>query len=509
MIERFIERAKDSHIINLVAGIIFCFLSLGRFNILISIYIWPFCFLNYLHSTDIKVKSLLIVSSCLLFANMMKWIGHSLDSIGVDFIFGAYFSIINIIPFIIDNIFYKKISEWRSIFVFPLSVAFCEYLFGLFPFANFNVYAYAHRENTQYLQIISLFGTYFLSFIIALFSSILDYSLTLRNNEKIISKFIYVYSIIILIIYFFGFIRLLIPLEKGSYNIACSLGISPILYDFNDGEELLLPVDNYTDYINDKLILAKNSNSSIMIFGEEAFAIFGEDDREDMINKTKELAKEYNMFIVLPIDFALTEEKFRNEAVLISNKGEVLYEYQKQNLIPLMEEGYYEDMGKPKVIDTEIGKLTIAICYDIDFPYFINSLSRKHFDILLVPSWDWEGITEFHSNNAKYRAIEGGFNIVKSTVNGISLSFDPKGRVLSYHIERDYRDFFLVATVNKKGIKTFYSYIGFLFNYLYIIALICILIPSSIFKKFGSKETRTPSYEMQKLNELSESNENV
>ena len=31
----------------------------------------------------------------------------------------------------------------------------------------------------------------------------------------------------------------------------------------------------------------------------------------------------------------IKENKNRNEAVLISNKGEILYEYQKQNLIPL------------------------------------------------------------------------------------------------------------------------------------------------------------------------------
>ena len=155
-----------------------------------------------------------------------------------------------------------------------------------------------------------------------------------------------------------------------------------------------------------------------------------------------------------------------------------------------------------------MGKLTIAICYDINFPYFINSLSRKHFDILLIPSWDWEGIAEFHSNNAKYRAIEGGFNLIKNTVNGITISIDAKGRVLSYHIGRDYGDYFLTSTVNKKGIKTLYSYIGFLFNFLYIIVLCCILIPSSIFKKYCcSNKRRANSYGMQKLNELNIDNE--
>ena len=149
--EKFQEWIKDNHIINLVVGFIFSVFSIGRFNIIISIYIWPFCFLNYLHNNDTKVIPLVVVSLCLLFSNMIRWIGHSNENIGIDFIVGAYFSIINIVPFIIDNILYKKITKWRSIFVFPLSVAICEFLFAFFYIANFNIYAYAHRENIQYL----------------------------------------------------------------------------------------------------------------------------------------------------------------------------------------------------------------------------------------------------------------------------------------------------------------------------------------------------------------------
>ena len=112
--ETFIEWIKDNHIINLVIGFIFSVFSIGRFNIIISIYIWPFCFLNYLHRNEKKVIPLVVVSLCLLFANMIRWIGHSYVNFGIDIIVGAYFCIINIIPFIIDNIFYNKISKFIS-----------------------------------------------------------------------------------------------------------------------------------------------------------------------------------------------------------------------------------------------------------------------------------------------------------------------------------------------------------------------------------------------------------
>ena len=120
------------------------------------------------------------------------------------------------------------------------------------------------------------------------------------------------------------------------------------------------------------------------------------------------------------------------------------------------------------IFETDLGKFTTVICYDINFPYYLNSLSRKHFDLLLVPSWDWVGIAEYHSNEAKYRAIEGGFNLIKNTANGITISNDAKGRTLSYYIENDYEDYFVISTVNRKGIKTLYSYIGiFLIIYIF------------------------------------------
>ena len=494
---------KDNNIIYLVIGFIFSIFSIERYNIVISIYIWPFCFLQYLHKSESKVIPLIIVSLCLLFSNMIRCITQSNLNIGVDLIIGAYFSIINIIPFVIDGILYEKIHKWQNVLLFPLSVAICEFLFSFNVIANFNIYAYAHRENIQFLQIISFFGCYFLSFVIALFSSILDYSIILYKEENQISKYIYLYVILIIIIYAFGIIRLLIPEEEGTFNIASSQGMSQNLYE--NEKNSVLPIEDYINYINDTMKKAKNSDADIMIYAEEAFAIYSE-NKTNITEAVQELAKQYNIYVLLPLDICYDEFNNTNEAILINNNGTILYNYQKQHLIPYIEKDYYEYMDEVKAIDTNLGiKMTVAICYDINFPYFLNSLSRNHFDLLLVPSWDWDGIAEFHSNEAKYRAIEGGFNLIKNTANGIVISNDYKGRTLSYYIGKNCEDYFVISTVNKKGVKTLYSYIGFLFNYLYIFAFICVLISGKIKDKITSK--RQYSYGIQKISELDVYNE--
>ena len=169
-----------------------------------------------------------------------------------------------------------------------------------------------------------------------------------------------------------------------------------------------------------------------------------------------------------------------NEAWLFSDKGDLIYTYQKQHLVPYIEKDYDTLSEEVKVVSTTLGRISTVICYDINFPYFINKLGREHIDVFLVSSWDWDAIAEFHSNEFRYRAIENGFNAIKSTANGNMISVDYKGRVLSYFISKDCQDYFLVNTINTKGVKTLYSYIGIFFNYFYLVAIICILISGII-----------------------------
>ena len=473
---------KFINIILLITGFIFSIFSIGRLNIFISIYIWPFCFLNYLHKNDTKILPCIIVTLCILFSNMIRWIGASGSNFFSDLFWGGYFSLINIIPFIIDTIFYNKISKCKSIFLFPLSVAFCEFLFSFSLIANVNIYAYAHREDTQYMQIASLFGCYFLSFVISLFSSILDYIINSYSKENNIIIFIYIYSFIILIIYFYGNIRLFIPDNNESFNVASTLGVSQSLYEH--GNESILPIDKYIEYINSTMKRANDSKASIITYAEEGFAV-EKKNKEELINKVKNLSKYYSIFTLITLDVLHDSENINsNEAILISDEGTILYNYQKQHLVPIIESDYSRKKNEVKTLETKLGKISVVICYDINFLYFMNTLSRDHIDLLLMPSWDWPEITEFHTNDAKFRAIEGGFNLIKNTCNGILLASDYKGRTLSYFIGKDYEDYFIVSTFDKKGTITLYSYISIFFNYIYLVAIICILISQVIENRY-------------------------
>jgi apolipoprotein N-acyltransferase len=302
------------------------------------------------------------------------------------------------------------------------------------------------------------------------------------------------------LIYLFGFIRLILPEEKGTYNIGASIGISNEIYEHEQSaDNYFRELDEYVQYINDTMRKAKGAGCQIMTYAEEAFGIYLV-NKTEIIDRVSKLAQEYQIYVLLPLDIGQDNDINTNEAILISDKGDLLYNYQKQHLVPYIESDYDTLTDEVKVVNTSLGKMTVVICYDINFPYFINNLSREHLDILLIPSWDWDGIAEFHSVELRYRAIENGFNTIKNTANGNTISFDYKGRILSYFISKDCEDYFLVNTINRKGVKTLYSYIGIFFNYFYLLAIICILISGIINEKFCSKKNRDES--ISRFNEL-------
>ena len=328
----------------------------------------------------------------------------------------------------------------------------------------------------------------------------MDYSYDLYKKEKKISKFIYSYALIIFLIISFGSIRLLIPEKEGRFIIAATLGSSPCLEE--EKKESKLPIDVYTDYIQKTIIKANNSEAKIIIYSEEAFSIDAI-DRNEIINITAKLAKKYNIFVVLTLDVEYDKDYCKNEAILISDRGNILYNYEKKNLIPIMESEYHSNMTEYKTFNTELGQLGVVICYDIDFPYYLNRLSSLGLDTLLIPSWDWDGITEFHSAELRFRSIENGFNTMKSTANGITLSTDYKGRFLSYFQPNKCEDYYILSTVFKRGSRTLYLYIGIFFNYFYLASFI-ILVIIGRYKMNKEKNNEVETEKLIKLNDLDE-----
>jgi beta-ureidopropionase len=114
----------------------------------------------------------------------------------------------------------------------------------------------------------------------------------------------------------------------------------------------------------------------------------------------QELAKKYNMVIVVPIYEVENTGVYYNTAAVIDADGTYLGKYRK-NHIPQVAPGFWEkfyfkpgNLGYP-VFDTAVGKVGVYICYDRHFPEGARELGLNGAEIVFNPSATVAGLSEY------------------------------------------------------------------------------------------------------------------
>ena len=170
-----------------------------------------------------------------------------------------------------------------------------------------------------------------------------------------------------------------------------------------------------------------------------------------------------------------------NRVLMFRPDGSLAFDYQKtKSWLPV------EADGRIRSVDTPYGTLAAAICFDMDFPGFIRQAARNGTDIMLVPGYDSQRISPFHTEVALLRGIEGGFAVVRQANEGTSMASDAEGTVLA---RQDYfatADRIMFADVPVKGIPTLYARLGDWFAWTSI-ALVAVLAVTASRKRRRSQ----------------------
>jgi predicted amidohydrolase len=174
-----------------------------------------------------------------------------------------------------------------------------------------------------------------------------------------------------------------------------------------------------------------------------------EDTSETTIHLLKELAVRFQINIVGG-SFATKEHgKIYNRAVVINRAGELIYQYDKMHLVPMLNEHLYLEGGKNSagIFELDGQKMGLIICYDLRFPELMRGLALQGAQAVFVLA-EWP---EARSNHWKVlqqaRAIENQMYIISSNrvgeydgveFCGHSMIVDPWG------------DFVYIASQNKE-----------------------------------------------------------
>ena len=152
---------------------------------------------------------------------------------------------------------------------------------------------------------------------------------------------------------------------------------------------------------------AKTNKADIVLFPEncgymgrgfEMIANASVESRHPTLLATKEAAKKYSIFVLLGSIAVYpsknNKKKLANRSLLINDLGKVCARYDKINMFDAIlseKESYRESEryiagSKIVVVDNELGKIGLTICYDIRFPELYSKLSYKGCNIITIPS---------------------------------------------------------------------------------------------------------------------------
>jgi predicted amidohydrolase len=137
-----------------------------------------------------------------------------------------------------------------------------------------------------------------------------------------------------------------------------------------------------------------------------------------------------------------TDGRFANRSFLINPLGEIVGQYDKIHMFDVQiskTETYRESAGyrpgeKAVVADTALGKVGMAICYDMRFPLLSNALAQAGAESLLYPAAfsPITGAAHWHSL-LRARAIETGCYVIAAAQTGAHPTSGPKTRTTFGH----------------------------------------------------------------------------
>ncbi len=156
-------------------------------------------------------------------------------------------------------------------------------------------------------------------------------------------------------------------------------------------------------------------------------------------NFLKQLAVEYNSYIIGGSSILhKNDEKDRNTCLIFNRKGNLITSYDKFHLFSHrgQSEGIYLEEGdSPLIVNTDIGKIGVSICYDIRFPEMFRLYTYSGADFIVnVAAWPQSFMEEYISLT-RARAVENQIYVVCSCMTGKindSFNFSGHSMVIDY-----------------------------------------------------------------------------
>ena len=384
---------------------------------------------------------------------------------------------------------FEKIGQWWVLFFPPLVMTALEFFISLIsPNGTGDSLAYSQIDFTKFIQVSSITGIYGITFLLFLFSSgvaFLIHFLFKKKKQQALFSF--------LIVFIFEGLNILYGTIKiNNYNPKKSIHVAIIASDKltqmgHNKEKTNIVLNSYIEEI--KKIVNKDINYVLL---PEKIAVVTKEDETKFSDLFSNVAKQYNIYIIVGIRRTRSFQVNYNSAWIFSPKGEFMGTYDKHHLVPGIETAIPEGGHFPNIIPgdkffswSHSGDIfSAAICKDMDFQDMATHYGKENTKIMFVPTFDFVFDGWVHGRMAIMRAIEGGFSLVRAPMEGFLSVSDPFGRIISQKTTSSDEDFTtLISGVPYGTGETFFARFGNWFSWLCAALALVMLIFGVVKKK--------------------------
>lgn len=382
------------------------------------------------------------------------------------------------------------LDRWTSRFLPPMAAVFvfpCVYiaLDYLLTFANLGMtfsLAYSQCTFLTLVQSASLFGSWYVGFLVAWFAPAAAGAAAAQPGQfrRAFGPLAVCLAVLALTLSYGALRRVTARPESETVRVASVTvphdrdywSITDAGTPEADAAANKPAMEEIEDQLFDLSTRAADSGAKIIFWSEGNCPIY-EDDYGAFLDKASAFARENGVyFMPAVVELLYGRTKNNNLALMFGPDGELAFRYEKTvSWYPTDSDGIIP------TVDTPYGRISAAICFDMDYPRLIAQ--ARDADIMLVPGFDTRKIDDYHTRVAFLRGIENGFSVVRQANDGSSISADYLGNTLTYQNYFRTDDRVMLSDVPTQGVRTLYGATGEVFLWLVWAgaAALCVYIP--------------------------------
>lgn len=378
---------------------------------------------------------------------------------------------------------------WHTLF-FPSGMVAYEFLLDYLPSGNLMNFAHSQTNFFELMQVTSLTGLWGITFLINWTAAMIVELVEVRASKARLWRPAFILCFVLTAVLSAGYFRLsAAPHYTQTVRVAGIIEpgtaqTTQMIYDRltrnkSIDREFQKEIKDHAELTSnllfDLIVDQAEQGAKIVLWPETSVLPLAEDEPQ-IIDKAAAIAKQYGLYIGMGFGSydpagAQNGKVMRNHFVMVTPEGEVAFDYDKQKLVPYVDQQMQAGSDILPVIDTPYGRLGAWICLDGAQSSIAAQAINQGADFIVAPGLDWSGTAPEITKAQLVRATEFGVSVIRVVQWGLSEAVDPYGRTLGANDYTGVEPTFAVDMPTQRT-TTVYAALGNWFAWLCVIGFI-------------------------------------